>query len=91
MLLIEENLITVRVEIEEESNQVNRLLEVLPAVIDELDERQRWCIVLFYLHGKSYKEIETLMNCTAMEVKSAIQNGKIKLKKMLSAYVDWSF
>lgn len=88
MLLQDENNVPEHVESDEDVNQVDRLLEALPAAIDELDERQRWCIVLFYLHGKTYKEIETLRNCTAMEVKSAIQNGKIKLKKMLSNNVD---
>ena len=69
-------------------DQVDEWLEKLPAAIDQLGDRQRWCIVLFYLHGKSYREIETQMNFSAMEVKSAIQNGKIKLKKLLESNVS---
>jgi RNA polymerase sigma-70 factor, ECF subfamily len=87
ILLVEGNIPDEHVESEENTDQLDRMLVALPAAIDELDERQRWCIVLFYLHGKSYKEIESLRDCSAMEVKSAIQNGKIKLKKILSSYV----
>jgi RNA polymerase sigma-70 factor (ECF subfamily) len=72
-----------------ESDRINdlsdRMLELLPRAIDNLSERQRWCIVLFYLQGKSYHEIEVLKGYTNMEVKSAIQNGKIQLEKYLTA------
>ena len=71
------------VETEYKPDQVDKWLERLPEAIDQLDERQRWCIVLFYLHGKNYKEIELEMDYSAMQVKSAIQNGKIKLRKIL--------
>lgn len=81
ILLLEETISKELVEFEESTDQLGRILEALPAAIDELEERQRWCIVLFYLHGKSYKEIELLRDCSAMEVKSATQNGKIKLRK----------
>ncbi len=87
-LLLEENIPTKLVESTDTTDQIDRLLEALPEAIDALEERQRWCIVLFYLHGKSYKEIEKLQECSPMEVKSAIQNGKIKLKKILNYHVD---
>lgn len=73
------------VESEWEEDHIDRWLERLPDAIESLDEKQRWCIILFYLHGKSYKEIEMERDYTPMEVKSAIQNGKIKLKKILEA------
>ncbi|RLD22048.1 MAG: hypothetical protein DRI69_02325 [Bacteroidetes bacterium] len=88
ILLLEENIPTQLMESTDTTDQIDRLLEALPEAIDELDERQRWCIVLFYLHGRSYKEIEKLRHCSSMEVKSAIQNGKIKLKKILKYHVD---
>lgn len=88
ILLLKENIPAELMESEEAEDHLDVLLEVLPDAIDELDETQRWCIVLFYLHGKSYKEIEKLRDCSPMEVKSAIQNGKIKLKKILKPYVD---
>ena len=73
------------VESEWEEDQIDRWLERLPDAIESLDDKQRWCIVLFYLHGKSYREIEAECNFSSMEVKSAIQNGKIKLKKILES------
>ena len=78
------------VEFAEVEDQTNTLLGILPDAIDSLSERQRWCIVLFYLQGKSYREIEVLKGYTGMEVKSAIQNGKIQLKKLIEAHADRS-
>ena len=83
LIIVDENSAPERVESEYEKDQLDEWLEQLPDAIDGLDERQRWCIVLFYLHGKSYKEIEQLMHYSPMEVKSAIQNGKVKLRKIL--------
>ena len=63
-------------------------LEKLPEAIDELSEEQRSCVILFYLHGKSYKEVSAIKGYTTNQVRSYIQHGKIKLKKLLSAYVE---
>ncbi|MDX1410246.1 MAG: sigma-70 family RNA polymerase sigma factor [Saprospiraceae bacterium] len=73
-----------------ETDQIDDYLARLPDAIDHLEERQRWCIVLFYLQGKSYREIESLMGYSPMEVKSGIQNGRIKLKKHLEDDADRS-
>ena len=86
MWTVEENLFPELVESEYKHDQIDERLERLPEAIDSLGEKQRWCIVLFYLHRKSYKEIELEMGYTNMEVKSAVQNGKIKLKKLLESY-----
>lgn len=88
ILLGDENIFPEIVESGHVEDQIDKWLDALPSAIEELDERQRWCVVLFYLHGKSYKEIEELKSYTAMEVKSAIQNGKIKLKKILEQHGD---
>ena len=72
-----------KVEFHQEEHHMDVLLEQLPEAIDALEERQRRCIVLHYLHKKSYKEIEQISGYTAMEVKSGIQHGKRKLKKIL--------
>ncbi len=45
-----------------------------------LNEEQRICVTLFYLHKKSYQEIVVQTNYTILQVKSSIQNGKRNLK-----------
>jgi RNA polymerase sigma-70 factor (ECF subfamily) len=52
--------------------------------IMQLDGKQRVCIDLFYLQNKSYADIQSATGFTFMEVKSYIQNGKRKLKLLLS-------
>ena len=52
--------------------------------IMQLDKKQRVCIDLFYLQNKSYADIQSATGFTFMEVKSFIQNGKRKLKLLMS-------
>jgi RNA polymerase sigma-70 factor (ECF subfamily) len=59
------------------------LLQRLETSIEALNPDQRQCIVLFYLEGKSYKEIVDQMGLTDMQVKSHIQNGKRNLKNLI--------
>jgi RNA polymerase sigma-70 factor (ECF subfamily) len=61
------------------------LLDKLEVAIKELNDEQRTCIELFYLHKKTYTEITVDTNYTMMQVKSAIQNGKRNLKLKLEA------
>lgn len=49
-----------------------------------LQQEQRICIVLFYLHQKSYQQIMEQTNYTFAQVKSYIQNGKRNLKSILT-------
>lgn len=58
-------------------------IRFLEKALDELNEEQKKCIVLFYLDEKSYREIELQTGYTYNEVKSHIQNGKRKLKIVL--------
>tara|TARA_Y100000782_G_C10185986_1_gene266582 strand:- start:4368 stop:4946 length:579 start_codon:yes stop_codon:yes gene_type:complete len=58
--------------------------EHLKNAIQQLNKEQRMCIELFYLHEKSYREIEELTSLTNKQVKSYIQNGKRNLKIILS-------
>jgi RNA polymerase sigma-70 factor (ECF subfamily) len=58
--------------------------ENLQQAVLELNEEQRICIDLFYLKGKSYKEICDSTGFTELQVKSYIQNGKRNLKNKLS-------
>lgn len=52
----------------------------LEALLTNLKADQRKCIELFYLESKSYLEIADQLNISLNSVKSAIQNGKRKLK-----------
>jgi len=53
------------------------------AAIRQLPETQRQCIHYFYFEKKSYRTIAQLMNCSEKKVKSCLQNGKRRIKKVL--------
>lgn len=55
-------------------------LNALEHEIDQLNEEQRKCIILFYIEQKSYQEIASILPLDLKKVKSAIQNGKRNLK-----------
>jgi RNA polymerase sigma factor (sigma-70 family) len=54
------------------------------AALKTLKDDQRICVELFFLKGKSYKEISEVTGFSDKEVKSFIQNGKRNLKISLS-------
>ena len=66
---------------------IEERLQNLPSAIDQLSDTQRYCIVLFYFHDKSYKEISVEKGYSLNQVRSYIQHGKIKLKKILTTHV----
>ncbi len=72
-------------EITEESNTEDELVinEKVEVAICQLSEEQKICIELFYYQRKSYTEISDITGFTIKSVKSYLQNGKIKLKKIL--------
>jgi RNA polymerase sigma factor (sigma-70 family) len=57
--------------------------DLLEAAIDDLNEEQRQCVLLFYIGKKSYSEISEQTGFTPMQVKSFLQNGKRNLKLIL--------
>lgn len=59
------------------------LIHYLQQSLPTLKPAQRQCIELFYLKGKSYKEIEEQTGYQLKEVKSYIQNGKRNLKLLI--------
>jgi RNA polymerase sigma-70 factor (ECF subfamily) len=59
------------------------ILISLHDALASLKEKQRVCIELMYLEGKSYQEISGITGYTLKEVKSYIQNGKRNLRNML--------
>lgn len=69
---------------QEDTQEKEQELQNLEHAIHELKERQKECIVLFYLEQKSYEEVSTITGYSSNEVKSYIQNGKRNLKIILS-------
>lgn len=55
----------------------------LQNALKQLKAPQLQCIRLFYLEGKSYKEIEAKTEFSLNQIKSYLQNGKRKLKILL--------
>jgi RNA polymerase sigma factor (sigma-70 family) len=64
---------------EEEANSEHLVSQAL----EKLSEPQRRCIQLFYFEGKPYKEISQFTGMTISEVKSHLQNGKNRLRRIL--------
>ncbi len=67
-------------EISDEELVINEKLE---EAICLLSHEQKICVELFYYQKKSYSEISDITGFTVKLVKSYLQNGKIKLKKIL--------
>jgi RNA polymerase sigma factor (sigma-70 family) len=55
----------------------------LEEAINELNEEQRQCVILFYIKKNSYQQITEKTGFNLMQVKSYIQNGKRNLKLLL--------
>ncbi|MGH7599503.1 MAG: RNA polymerase sigma factor [bacterium] len=59
------------------------LMEEIATALNQLDEAQRTCLILFYFEEKSYHEIAQITKLDLKQVKSHLQNGKRNLKKIL--------
>lgn len=57
--------------------------DLLEEAIQELNEEQRQCVILFYLKKNSYQQIAEKTGYSLLQVKSYIQNGKRNLKIIL--------
>ena len=60
-----------------------RTYSLLESAIEELNEEQKQCVILFYLQKKSYNEVSEQTGYSLLQVKSYIQNGKRNLKLLL--------
>jgi len=56
----------------------------LESAINFLSGEQKNCIMLFYFSRKSYTEIAEETGYSVKMVKSHLQNGRIKLKKLIN-------
>jgi RNA polymerase sigma factor (sigma-70 family) len=57
--------------------------DLLEDALQELNEEQRQCVILFYLKKNSYQQIAEKTGYSLLQVKSYIQNGKRNLKIIL--------
>ena len=68
--------------------------DLLEDAIQELNDEQRQCVILFYLKKKSYQQIAEKTGYSLLQVKSYIQNGKRNLKIILEKKMkqtSWHF
>ncbi|MCB9234725.1 MAG: sigma-70 family RNA polymerase sigma factor [Bacteroidia bacterium] len=65
------------------NNEKEELEDRLGDCIESLKEEQKFCVTLFYLEKKRYKEIADLTGFDLNKVKSYIQNGKANLQKCM--------
>jgi RNA polymerase sigma-70 factor (ECF subfamily) len=68
-----------------DENEAENHTQQLKPAMEQLKDEQKECIELFYIEGKSYKEVSELTGYSIKNVKSFIQNGKRNLKKILSS------
>jgi RNA polymerase sigma factor (sigma-70 family) len=64
----------------EEEPEMEQNLSKLERCIEQLAGEQQWCVRLFYLQEKCYREITVITQFDLNKVKSYIQNGKRNLK-----------
>jgi RNA polymerase sigma-70 factor (ECF subfamily) len=68
-----------------EINKEDEDYQILYSAINQLNEEQKICIELFFMHKKSYSEITEITNYNTNQVKSYIQNGKRNLRNFLTS------
>ncbi len=66
-----------------EEDPISGDLTLLKNCMDELPEKQKTCMQMFYIQEQSYKEVSVNSGFEIKEVKSYIQNGKRNLKNCI--------
>lgn len=64
----------------DEEPELEQNLGKLEKCIEQLADDQKWCVQLFFLQEKCYKDITGITGYDLNKVKSYIQNGKRNLK-----------
>ncbi len=68
----------------DEQLEKEQQLRVLEQTLEQLPPEQKQCVQLFFLEQKSYRQIAEQTDYDLKKVKSYIQNGKRKLKIMMT-------
>ncbi|MBR1743828.1 MAG: RNA polymerase sigma factor, partial [Lachnospiraceae bacterium] len=55
--------------------------EMLRTMIDALSEKQRMCVLMFYIEGMDVKEISEVLECSTNTVKSHLHYGRQNIRK----------
>jgi RNA polymerase sigma factor (sigma-70 family) len=64
----------------ERRHEKEQLLQQIEDGLQKLNDEQRTCVTLFYLHHNSYQQICEATGFSLLQVKSFIQNGKRNIK-----------
>ncbi|ANI90571.1 RNA polymerase subunit sigma-24 [Arachidicoccus ginsenosidimutans] len=67
-------------ELPQDALDKERRYQYIEQAMKQLNDEQKTCISLFYLHKKTYSEITEITGFSDTQVKSHIQNGKRNLK-----------
>ncbi len=60
-----------------------KLLTLIESSLPELNDAQKTCVTLFYLHKLTYNKISEQTGFSVLQVKSHIQNGKRNLRLLV--------
>ena len=73
-----------------ESDKEKQEIELsnLEKCLEELTEKQKTCVEMFYLKGQSYKDIAQKEDLSLGTVRSNIQNGRRNLKNCMDALTE---
>ena len=66
----------------------NAAKEAVRAAVEELPERFRICIDLFFFYDRSYQEIEVITGLPVNTIKSHVFRAKILLREKLEGFVE---
>lgn len=67
----------------QEQLEKDRMLNIVEESVQQLNEEQKQCVILFYLEKKSYQQVADSTGYSLLQVKSFIQNGKRNLKQIV--------
>ncbi len=72
---------------ETNADDIAKMKKVLKlAIVNELTEKQRFCISEYYLNGKNMKSIARELSVNPSTVTRHIQNAKRNLKRIAACY-----
>ncbi len=68
----------------EEQSGLKERQELIRKALEKLPQQQKICLELFFLQGRTYREIAQITDYPMNKVKSYLQNGKRKMKSIIT-------